>query len=115
MPRACPVEDHGGSLHRSSQAASLDATGLSRGGSRWVATSIVSSSKSGCHGLGQWRLTLGRYIHRLKQQVWMPRACPVEDHAGSLHPSSQAASLDATGLFRGGSRWVAPSILSSSE
>jgi hypothetical protein len=130
VPRACPVEAHAGGYRRHSffprchglvqwrltlvataaTAFFLDATGLSRGGSRsWLPPPQLFSS--------------------------MPRACPVEAHARgyrrhSFFPrchglvpwrltlvatAATAFFLDATALSRGGSRsWLPPPQLFSS-
>src|SRR5947209_6001259 len=54
MPRACPVEGHGGCYRAGGSAA--DATGLPRGGSRWLLPS--RGQRGRCHGLAPWRVTL---------------------------------------------------------
>jgi len=43
-----------------------DATGLSRGVSRWSATPMSQAERLGCHGLAPWRFTLVRYTSSKK-------------------------------------------------
>src|SRR6266700_1441678 len=54
MPRACPVVVHAGCY--SGLPLRGDATGLSRGPSRWLLQR--ASSSRGCHGLVPWSFTL---------------------------------------------------------
>jgi hypothetical protein len=67
MPRVCPVEAHARGY--AATAFFLDATGMSRGGSRW------------------WLLPPQLFFS-------MPRACPVEAHAGDYRRRDREAPRD---------------------
>jgi len=59
MPRACPVESHAG-RYRQHATQIIDATGLSRGVSRW-SLQTARNANHRCHGLVPWRFTIDRY------------------------------------------------------
>src|SRR2546428_13591315 len=66
----------------------LDATGLSRGGSRLSLQG--EDSFQGCHGLVPWRFTF--VATRRRFISGMPRACPVEVHVCRYPPEPQVAA-----------------------
>src|SRR6266540_3594777 len=80
MPRAWPVEVHDGCYAKRPEDVSLDATGLARGGSRWLLRKKARRRLLGCHGLGPWRFTMVATQKGQKTFPWMPPACPVEVH-----------------------------------
>src|SRR6266498_3487238 len=57
MPRAWPVEVHDGCYAKRPEDVSLDATGLARGGSRWLLRKKARRRFLGCHRLVRWRFT----------------------------------------------------------
>jgi hypothetical protein len=88
-PRASPVEAHARGYGRHSFF--LEATGLSRGGSRlWLPPPQLFS---GGHGLVPWRLTLVATV--ATAFFWRPRASPVEAHARGY--GRHSFFLEATG------------------
>jgi hypothetical protein len=137
MPRACPVEGHARGY--AATAFFLDATGMSREGSRWwlLPPQLFFSMPRACPVEGHAGGYCRRYReaprdkpvasrreaavgsgqrepprHKAVASGWltppqlffsMPRVCPVEAHARGY--AATAFFLDATGLFRGGSRW----------
>src|SRR5437870_4609837 len=105
MPRACPAVVHAG-RYRAGASFLFDATGLSRGGSRWPLPSRGLFFVR-CHGLVSWWFTLAA-TEPGPVFCSMPRACPVVVHAGRYRAGASFL-FDATGLSRGGSRWPLPS------
>src|SRR5436190_5549333 len=100
IPRACPVEVHGGG-YQTASSRNTDATGLFRGASRWR---LPNSSQPDyrCHGLVPWSLTLAA-TKQLAAEIQMPRACPVELHVRG-YQAARSPDYRRHGLLPGASR-----------